>query len=123
MMPKQVSYQYIYATNKGYRIIKDNEHYGYYEDLADALYDRDRFIYSEWDFDVFVQLPDTPNPYKDIELPPFMNKSEYITHIPEKWRVQKKINDKVCYFGTYDSFEEAEARRNYLMEHGWCIDE
>lgn len=112
-------YRYIIRRNKGYQILKNNEHYGWYENIEDALFDRDRLEQCDWNFSVFVELPEIPNPYSHMTLPPFEKaKSTYIQHLPEKWRVLKRIDGKMCYFGTFDSFEEAEEHRNQLIIKG-----
>ena len=114
-------YRYIFETKGGYRIIHDNEDYGFYEDLADALYERDRLEQVNWDIDLWCELVDTPNFYKSIELPTFSKSSgKYITHIPERWRVQKKINGKIKYFGSYATREDAEKKVLELKSNGWC---
>ena len=111
-------YRHIYKQGKGYRIIYKDEHYGWYERIEDALYDRDRLEQVDFDIQTFCELPDIPNPYEHMKLPLFDKDSEYITHIPEKWRIQKKINGKNCYFGTYRSLEEAQRRRDELIHDG-----
>ena len=113
-------YRYITKRNNGWQLRKDGEHYGWYEDIEDALFDRDRLEQVEWDMSIFVELPEIPNPYYHIRLPPYEEvRSSYIQHLPERWRVQKRIDGKMSYFGTYDSFEEAEKRRNELIKNGW----
>ena len=118
-MKDKAFYRYIYRHGLGYRILKDNEHFGWYDRIEDALYDRDRLEQVDWDIQTWTELPETPNPYEHMNLPPYEeSKSTYITHIPEKWRVQKRIDGKMSYFGSYDTFEEAEKRRNELIIKG-----
>lgn len=112
-------YRYITKRGNGYQVRKDGEHYGWYPDLPTALFDRDRLEQCDWNMSVFVELPEIPNPYEHMRLPPFEHKKEYITHLPERWRVQKSINGKMCYFGTFDNYEDAEKRRNELVMNGW----
>lgn len=119
-MKNKLFYRYINKHGKGYQIRKDGEHYGWYEDLPDCLYDRDRLEQCDWDIQTWTELPEVPNPYKHMELPPFeKRKASYITHIPERWRVQKVIKGKLVTFGTYDNYEDAEARRNQLLLEGF----
>lgn len=88
--------------------------------MADALYDRDRLEQVDWDIDLWLEMVETPNFYKSIELPTFDKKAEsYISYIPARWRVSRKIDGKRVYFGTYKSREEAEARVFELQENGW----
>lgn len=115
-MKNKAFYRNIQRRGLGYQLRKNGEHYGWYDNLADALFDRDRLEQCDWDMSVFVELPEIPNPYEHMDLPPYNDaKATFITHLPERWRIQKRINGKMCYFGTYDSFEEAEKRRNELI--------
>lgn len=113
-------YQYIYERNNGYVIQYKNEVYGWYPDLPTALYDRDRFMMVDWNFNLFVELPDVPNPYLHMELPPLNHDKEYIVHVPEHWRVQRKVDGKMKYYGSFRSYNEAKARRDELIINGWC---
>ena len=112
-------YRYIYKQGKGWRIIYKGEHDGWYDDLPTCLYDRDRLEQADWDIQTWTEMPEVPNPYEHIQLPEYHRGFEHITHLPERWRVQKKIDGKVKYFGTYDTLEEAEERVLWLDEHGW----
>lgn len=112
-------YRYIYKQGNGYRIIYQGEHYGWYDHLPTCLYDRDRLEAVDWDIQTWTELPEVPNPYEHIQLPEYHCGMEYITHIPERWKVQKRIDGKVKYFGTYDSLEKAKERVLWLNENGW----
>ena len=114
-------YRYIYKQGKGYRIIYENEHYGWYpeEHLPECLYDRDRLEQCDWDIQTWTEMPEVPNPYEHITLPKYNKSSEYITHLPERWRVQKRVNGKVKHYGTFNTLEEAEERVLFLEKHGW----
>lgn len=116
-----INYDYIYKEKKGYTIRKNNENYGYYQDIREALFERDRLIQSDWDWEVFVHLPDVPNGYANVELPPFNKNKSYITYV-EYWKIQKRINGKLKVFGTYNSLEEAEKQRDKLIENNWDYD-
>ena len=114
---KKLFYRNITRRGNGYQIRYDGEHYGWYPDLPTALYDRDRLEHCDWNMSVFVELPEVPNPYEWMELPPFdERKATYIQHLPEKWRVQKRINGELCYFGTFDNEEDAIKHRDRLIE-------
>lgn len=118
-MKDKLFYRYINKHGKGYQVRYKGEHYGWYPDLPTALFDRDRLEQCDWDMAVFVELPEIPNPYEHMMLPPFeKRKASYITHIPERWRVQKMIKGKLVSFGTYDNYEDAEQRRNELIMEG-----
>ena len=112
-------YRNIYKNGEWYRIIKNNEDYGAYKELCVALFDRDRFEQVDWKWDAFVQLPVIPNPYLHMELPPFDRQATYITHVPEYWKVQKKIDGKTRCYGYYRTREEAENRVTELINNGW----
>lgn len=98
-------YRYIVEDGKGYAIMKNNEKYGSYRTLEDALYERDRLIAVGWDWDLSMELPETPNNYKHIELPPFEH-SSYITVDSEHWVVREKGKEQ-RYRGRYYTEEEA----------------
>ena len=113
-------YRYISRRGTGYQILKNNEHYGWYDRIEDALFDRDRLEQVDWDIQTWTELPEIPNPYEHMDLPAYEErKTTFIQHLPERWRVQKRLNGKMCYFGTYKTFEEAEERRNELIMNGW----
>ena len=113
-------YRYITKRDDKWQLRYKGEHYGWYNRIEEALFDRDRLESVDWDISVFVELPELPNPYDNMNLPEYEEHiASYIQHIPEKWRVQKRINGKLCYFGVYDTLEEAEKRRAELIRNRW----
>lgn len=116
-------YRYIHQHHNGYQILKDNESYGWYDNLPDALYDRDRLEECNWDLEEFVWLPEKENKYKHMILPPkeLDNWKQYIYPSGSGFKIQKQINGKRKYFGTYKTLEEAIKRRNELIENGWIL--
>ena len=99
-------YRYIYKINGKYEIHKNNENYGAFDTLPEALYERDRFINVDWDWELYVQLPETNNAYIHINLPPFQHKTKHISIDREHWIVKGKgRNGK--YRGQYYNLEEA----------------
>lgn len=100
-------YRYIYKTKNGYRVMKDGETYGTYDSLAEALYERDRFIAVDWDWGEYVYLQDTINGYIHINLPPFHHDAKYVALERESWIVCAK-GSKYKYYGLYHNKEEAE---------------
>ena len=122
MMTKRF-YRYIYKEQKGYRIRYKGEHYGYYTDLANALYDRDRLEAVDWDIQTWTELPETPNHYKAMELPEFDSDDSNIYHAREYWTIRKQIDGKLKYFGTFYSLEEAKERRDELERNNWEVKE
>ena len=99
-------YRYIVLQNGSYHIIKDNEKFGSYRRLADALYERDRLIAVDWDWDLSMELPETPNNYIHIDLPPFNHMPRHITHDKECWVVRSRGKEQKHY-GRYPTEEEA----------------
>lgn len=99
-------YRYIYPKGKGYEIVKDNENYGTYRRLEDALYERDRLINANWDWDDYMSMPETINGYIHINLPPFDHTPRYITVDNECWVVRGK-GTRAKYYGTYYTEKEA----------------
>ena len=100
-------YRYIVFKDGLYYIIKNNENYGSYTTLEDALYERDRLIQVDWNWDLSVELAETNNAYYGIELPPFNHNPRYITYNKESWVVRGKGKEQK-YRGVYYSLEEAE---------------
>lgn len=100
-------YRYIDKTGDTYSIRKNNERFGTYNTLADALYERDRLIAVDWDWDALMELPETNNNYIHIDLPPFHHdEPTYISVEKEYWMVRGK-GRRQKYFGKYGSLEEA----------------
>ena len=70
-----------------------------YSHVEDALYERDFLINHDWDYDLLVEaIDDTKNPYYDMDLPPFpqrsiRNLSERNYHEKELTLVYELIND------------------------------
>ena len=117
---KNKFYRYIYKEGKGYRISKDNVHFGYYEDIRDALHDRDNFEKCNWDLGEFVYM-DNPNPYLNMELPCMDCKhdNQYIYSNGTNYVIKKSINGVKHYFGTFKSIDEAKKTRNDLIKSDW----
>lgn len=99
-------YKYIVERNGSYTIEKDGESYGIFNNLADALYERDRLIAVDWDLDLSMELPETINGYVHIDLPPFNHQPTNITVDNECWVVREKGKNQ-RYRGRYPSEEEA----------------
>ena len=118
-MKRKAFYRYIYKQGDGYCIKKNNGYYGGYDILEEALFDRDRLEQTNWNVSLWLELPDVPNPYYHMELPPFNHDKTYITRMPERFKVQKRINGRAKVFGTYDSYEEAKQRRDELISNNW----
>lgn len=99
-------YRYIVKVDDKYMIMKGNESFGKYNTLADALYERDRLIAVDWDWDLSMELPETINGYIHIDLPPFNHQPSYIVEESEHWIVRGK-GARQRYYGTYNSEKEA----------------
>ena len=114
-------YRYIYKRHGGYQILKDNVHYGWYDNIRWALYDRDRLEACNWDFEEFVWLPERDNPYLNMHLPPkaLDNWRQHVYPNGNSFRVQKTINGKKKYFGVYKTLEEALTVRDELIANNW----
>lgn len=106
MMSYKSFYRHIVQKGDSYEIQRKGEKYGTYSTLADALYERDRLMAVDWDWDKSMELPETINGYKHIDLPPFNHKVSYISKDKECWVVRNKGKDQ-RYRGTYYSEEEA----------------
>jgi len=82
-------YKYIRRNKSGYVIVKDNEDYGSYSRLSDALYERDRLVKADWDWDALMELAETDNPYEKIHLPMFIHEYSYIYRKPQSYMICK----------------------------------
>ena len=101
-------YRYIIRVGDSYAIMKDNEKFGTYRKLSDALYERDRLIKSDWNWDDMLQLEETENPYEHMKLPKYRHKYSYISKVSSTYMVY----DGRVYKGTFnnkrDAYEYAE---------------
>lgn len=100
-------YRHIVKRGDKYWVRKGSEYYTDCNTLAEALYERDRLMSVDWDWDLYLQLPQTMNGYIHIDLPPFKHQPSYITHIKEYWTVMSKGRNP-RYYGSYCSSEEAQ---------------
>lgn len=99
-------YRHIVFENDRYHVVKDNERYGSYKRVEDALYERDRLMAVDWDWDLSMELPETNNNYIHIKLPPFDHLPTNITVDNECWVVRDKGKEQ-RYRGRYYTYEEA----------------
>lgn len=79
------------------------EYFGRYHNLDDAIKCRDYFIEHDWDLN--LRLIHTIN--KNIRLK------------RGKWTIYKTINYKEYYFGSFNTYEEAEKRLKEIRLKGW----
>ena len=117
-------YKYIIQRKNGtFYIIKDDETYGTYTNIQDALHDRDLLIECDWDVTEMNARDETPNKYYDIDLPP---SRKYITLIKkddrEYYMIRKTINGEQKYFGQYKSFMDAVKKRDELVKNNWSVE-
>lgn len=121
-------YQYIYKVGDGYQIRKNGESYGWYPLLSDALYDRDDLVECNWDLEEWVWLPQRPNPYEGVTLPPMdlevKRPYQYIyARGNGTFRICKRVDGKQINYGSYHSLEEAIEKRNELVMNNWRVRE
>lgn len=88
---------------KSYGIMKNNEKFGTYRKLSDALYERDQLIRANWDWDALTHLDETENFYEKMELPPFVHNYTYIYFKKGFYKVYKKRQ----YMGKFDDYNTA----------------
>lgn len=92
---------------KVYEIIKrinnKNEYFGRYHTLEDAKKWRDYFIEHDWNL--------------NLRLIGTLNKNIYFKQ--GKYRIFKNLNGKDYYFGSFNTFEEAEQRVSEIRLKGW----
>lgn len=124
-------YRYIVKRRNGtYRIKKGNEFYGTYNDLTDALHDRDLLIEYDWDIAEVMAQDEKPNKYKDMNLPEWNRKpriwdDRYITKQKSGnqiyYKIQKHIDGVQQSFGYYKTYDEAVEKRDELEQSNWQI--
>lgn len=135
--PQEIRYFYrnIVKSGDGYRIKHNNEDYGEFKKLSDALYERDALFYCNFDYDLLVEC-DLENKYEGITLPPFpekrskgrikgikINKNEREGEI--LFDHKKKgfyIKKGETIFGYYQSMTEAFYYKKLLIENDWDED-
>lgn len=106
-MESKSFYKHIRFQNGLYCIFKNNEMYGSYKRVEDALYERDRLMLVGWDWDLSMELVETENKYLMMDLPPFNHEPTYITIKKESWTVRGKGKNQE-YYGMYYTFSDAE---------------
>lgn len=77
-------------------------YFGYYDTLEEAIRERDLLI-------------------KDGMLVPKVQQRDtrYIRRVKGKYRIQKNINGKMEYFGTFNTLDDARDERDYLESIDW----
>lgn len=114
-------YKYIQKRKNGSYIIKKHDGiYGTYDNVRDALHDRDLLVECDWDVSEMNARDEKPNKYYDMELPP---SRRYITEKRQDKRVyymiRKTIDGESVFFGQFKTFEEAAKRRDELVKNNW----
>lgn len=117
-------YKYIIERENGtFRIKKDNEIYGTYNNIQDALHDRDLLISCDWDVAEMNARDEVPNKYYDMDLPP---SRKYITLKKQGnnlyYFIRKTINGEQRFFGQYKTFMEAAKKRDELVKNNWRVE-
>ena len=100
-------YKYIVKSKNSYRVIKDNVDYGSFTRLTDALYERDRLIKCNWDWEDALELEETDNPYEKMDLPEFIHKYTYISVIPQSYQVHRNRKYQGSFRNKTDAYEYA----------------
>ena len=125
-------YKYVRRIDGKYEIVKKGIVFGTYENVEDALHDRDLFVDAKWDMTEAFARDETENKYYDMGLQLFddylkqKENSKYIT-IQDSggkkyYTVQKTINNELFRFGYYDTFDEAVRVRDELIKNNWRMD-
>lgn len=113
-------YKYIIKRDGKYVVIKDGLTFGTYDDITNALHDRDLLIEFDWDMGEVLSQDEKYNKYKEMELPAW---DRYITK--QKMRdktyyvVQKTIDGEQKRFGYFKTYNEAVERRDEMEAKGW----
>ena len=100
--------KYITKHGKKFKISRtvkgNNRHYGTFNTLSEAIERREELIDNNWDFKRFK---------RNMRCDPNI----YYRH--EKFRINRYIDGKRYYFGTYDSYEDALQARDILLQTNW----
>ena len=113
-------YKYIVKRKDKYCIVKNGITFGTYDDITNALHDRDLLVEYEWDLSEVLAQDEKPNKYKSMELPPcdrYITKQRVQKYV--YYTIQKVINGEKRRFGYFKTFEEAVRRRDELEANGW----
>ena len=86
-------------------INKKKEYFGRYNSKEEAKSIRNLLEKDNWNKENIAKKPQNPD--------------RYIYCLKEKCKIEKIINKKKEYFGTYDSIEEAKPIRDQLEKHNW----
>lgn len=109
-------YKYIVKNGNGFKIQKDNEAFGTYSSLTDALYERDRLVKANWDWDDALQLEETDNFYEDMTLPKFVHEYSYVSRIVQKYNVYKDGKYYCSFRNKTKAFDYAESIGGEVVE-------
>ena len=127
-------YRNIVKTGDVYRIKHNNQDYGEFRKLSDALYERDALFFCNFDYDLLVEC-DLENKYENMELPPFpekrpkgrikgtkVNKTVREGEIRFNHKIRKfyiKKGEEII--GNYDTMTEAFYFKKLLMDNDWNL--
>lgn len=91
-----------------YRYINGkSETFGHFRTLEEAKKKRDEVIAKNWDLSLRIKT----------------KKNRYIYKTDNDYKIYKRIDGKVEYFGSYKTFEEAIAARKNLENNNWYINQ
>ena len=148
-----MSEKYIRENKNSFTVNKNSRIYGKFESIDDAIFARQLLIECNWDLNAIGQIHNVDERYivtvvfdeklyilTKQEQPPSQktieeltkkrirnpNNSKYglnITKIFDTYVIKKQIAGEGHVFGYYDTLDDAEFVRNFLMDHMWNIDE
>lgn len=111
-------YKYIRKEGNSYTVIKDGESFGSYSKLTDALYERDRLVKCNWEWEDSLELEETPNFYEKMNLPKFERGYSYVYKIANTYRILKD-GEIICSFNTKkDAYGYAKSIGGEVVEDG-----
>ena len=148
-----MSRKYIRENKNSFSISRKSRTYGKFESLDDAVFIRDTLVESDWNLDEITGTYEIGDEYvtlgvidekiymlsKSAERPSQEevesliksksrnpNNSRYglnITRVFDTFIIKKQIFGMEQIFGYYDSLDDAEFVRNFLMDHMWNVNE
>lgn len=109
-------FKYIRKENNSYSIIKEGESFGTYSKLTDALYERDRLIKSDWDWEDSLELEETENLYEMMNLPKFDRDYAYVYRRVQTYKIFKDGNYLCSFNNKHHAYDYAEFIGGEIVE-------
>ena len=113
---KQPDLKHISFVDNSYRVQKqfkneDNITYGSFNSLSEAIWFRDKMAEHKWDWKYSKKII--------VQTPTYKKRNIYFDKTRGNYIVHRNVNNVNRTYGRYQTFKEAEKRRNELYLNGW----